>query len=385
LGRPTGNHAADCSLEPVAKCLQQDYFPKQIVRFLPECIGEDVEREINSCQMGTIFLLENLRFHAAETGIRLVRKADGTVQKEKLPFAEKVAFRQALSRLGDVYVFEAFGAAHRAHSSIIGIQIRQRVAGLLMAKELSYYGRVLGQPKRPFLAIIGGAKISDKILVLENLLNLVDEMIIGGGMAYTFLSVLYKIKIGSSLYDEPGAKVVESMMRTANSKGVRIHFPVDHIIADAFKADAHIGICSNDEGIPSGWMGLDIGPRTRIENGAIMSRANTIVWNGPMGVYEFGAFGGGTLSAMYDIVQATHRGAVTIIGGGDTGAASKHFFVGGTAVSESVSHVSTGGGSSLVLMEGKQLPAVGALSDIGSDSMPPEPTEANELVDDNDD
>jgi phosphoglycerate kinase len=324
LGRPIGPEKS-ASLKPVADCLQTDYFPKQKVEFLPDCVGEEIENRIAACTPGTIFLCENLRFHPEETGISLEKRPDSNsasgfqIIKTKVSFEQKVRFREQLSRLGDIFVFEAFGAAHRPHSSIIGIQLPQRVAGLLMAKELNYYGNIFDKPQRPFLAIIGGAKVSDKIAVLENLLQFVDEMIIGGGMAYTFLHMTQGMRIGKSIYDEPGAKLVARILAKATERNVKIHLPVDHIIGSEFSNNAKIGLCDNVEGIRSVWMGLDIGPRTRLQNSTVIERASTILWNGPLGVYEMGPFGGGTLAAMQDMVLATKRGATTIIGGGDTG------------------------------------------------------------------
>jgi len=384
LGRPAGNiRVKEYTVEPLVGVLKEN-LPGVNVRFLKDCIGEEAEAATKNCEPGTVFLCENLRFHPEETGLRVVTHADGRIEKIRSTFAEKVAFRRALSRMGDVFVFEAFGAAHRPHSSIIGIDLPQRVAGLLMHKEMSYYGSVLSKPQRPFVAIIGGAKVSDKILVLENLLDLVDEMIIGGGMTYTFLRIIHNVNIGDSLFDQPGAGVVHKIVEKARLKGVKLHLPQDHIIGDKFAADAKVGVTDNERGIPSKWMGLDIGPKTRSNNSAVIARASTVLWNGPLGVYELGPFGGGTISAFWDLVSATKRGATTIIGGGDTGSASKFFYVGNKAVADSVSHVSTGGGSSLVLMEGKLLPAVGALSDIGDYSRPPPPDESKEPVDDED-
>lgn len=386
LGRPAGNFLPkEYSVEPIVKVLQS-HFPSTPVKFLPNCIGPDIEASIDSASSTgtTIFLLENLRFHPEETGIRAVKSSDGKVEKIRSSFAEKVKFRDSLSRLGDAFVFEAFGAAHRPHSSIIGISLSQRVAGHLMNKELTYYGQVLGAPKRPFLAIVGGAKISDKILVLENLLDLVDEMIIGGGMAYTFLKVLKNVKIGNSLFDAVGAKEVHKIMDKAKNKGVAIHLPCDHIIGNRFSADAKVGVTDDETGVPDGWLALDVGPKSRSHNKEVIARASTILWNGPLGVYELGPFGGGTLSAMQSMVEATRRGATTIIGGGDTGSASKAFYVGASTVMDQVSWVSTGGGSSLVLMEGKELPAVTFLSNIGDNSKPPTPDETKESVEEDD-
>jgi len=388
LGRPAGNiNVKEYTVQPIVQVLREQ-LPGIDVQFLPDCVGPEIEAATKNCKPNTLFLCENLRFHPEETGLRVLTKPDGSVEKIRSTFAEKVAFRKGLSRLGDLFVFEAFGAAHRPHSSVIGIDLPQRVAGLLMHKEMSFYGRVLSKPARPFVAIIGGAKVSDKILVLENLLSNVltagDSMIIGGGMAYTFLRIVGNVAIGDSLFDKDGAGVVHRIMEKARERGIKIHLPVDHIIGDKFGADAKIGVTDNARGIPAKWMGLDIGPKTRSQNSEVISRAKTVLWNGPLGVYELGPFGGGTIAAFWDLVAATAAGATTIIGGGDTGSASKFFFVGNKAVADSVSHVSTGGGSSLVLMEGKLLPGVGALSDIGDNSRPKPPNEADEADADDD-
>jgi phosphoglycerate kinase len=261
-----------------------------------------------------------------------------------------------------VFVFEAFGAAHRPHSSINGIKIPIRVAGLLMQKELEIFSQVLGAPKRPCLAILGGAKISDKILVIENLLDLVDEMIIGGGMAYTFKKLVDGVEIGGSLFDKPGSEHVARIMEKARKKNVKLHFPIDHVIADKFSSEARTGVTDDKAGVPQGWMALDIGPQSRSQFSRVCEGAQTILWNGPMGVFEKGPFAAGTLSVMCDCCIATKRGATVIIGGGDTGAASNSFYYHDKSCAEQVTHVSTGGGSSLVLMEGKMLPGVQGLT-----------------------
>lgn len=361
MGRPGGKfNREDFSLRPVVEVLRNRLGDLAPVRFLDDCVGPVVESEINNCAPGTVFLCENLRFHIEETGSS--KDAHGNKVKAESEAVER--FRKALSSLGDVFVFEAFGAAHRPHSSVSGISIPQRVSGLLMQKELSYFAKILSQPDRPFLAIIGGAKVSDKIQVLENLIDICDEMIITGGMAYTFKKVLDGLEIGSSLFDEAGAGMVQTIVKRAKEKGVLLHFPVDHVIADNFSPDANVRVVDDAEGIEDGWMALDIGPKSRELNSAVMARAKTILWNGPMGVFEFPAFAKGTEQGMVDMVLATKRGCTTIIGGGDTGAASMKFKVDGTPVAKQISHCSTGGGSSLVLMEGKMLPGVDSLSDI---------------------
>lgn len=363
LGRPAGDYDREkFSLKHVVPVLEK-YLPGTKIRFLEDCVGEAVEQAIASCTPGTVFLTENLRFHIEETGSGV--NAQG--QKVKATPEAVTLFRRQLSRLGDLYVFEAFGAAHRPHSSVVGIDIEQRVAGKLMQREMDVFAKVLGQPQRPFLAILGGSKVSDKINVIINLLDIVDEMIIGGGMAYTFKRVLEDVQIGGSLFDRDSADVCHAIVKKAKERGVKLHFPVDHVIADNFSADARIGVTDDATGIPDDWMALDIGPQSRSNNAAVIARAKTVLWNGPLGVFELGAFATGTLSAFWQLVDATQGGANTIIGGGDTGAASKLFYVGRETVSDQVSHVSTGGGSSLVLMEGKSLPGIEALSDCRAD------------------
>jgi len=238
------------------------------------------------------------------------------------------------------------------------------VGGLLMARELNYFAKVLGNPKRPFLAIVGGAKVSDKIQVLEHMLDLVDELIIGGGMTYTFKKVLQNVAIGKSIFEEKSVSLVERIMKKAKDRNVKVHFAVDHIVADKFDANAKVDTKTDEEGIPDGWMALDVGPKSRQLFSSVIGRAQTILWNGPLGVFEFPAFSKGTEQAMFDMVAATQRGAITIIGGGDTGAASNKFMLNGKSVASQVSHVSTGGGSSLVLMEGNMLPGADRISDV---------------------
>jgi len=355
LGRPGAGYKPEkYSLKPVVPILQELLPQGTIVRFLNDCIGPEIEAATKNCDQGTVFLCENLRFHPEETAVD---------EKGKCTPEDEQKFKDALTRLGDVYCFEAFGAAHRPHASVVGINLPVRAAGLLMQKEMNYYGQVLGNPARPFLAILGGSKVSDKIKVIDNMLDLVDEMIIAGGMAYTFKRVLDGVSIGKSLFDEEGAKFVEQIVKKARDRKVKIHLPFDHVIGSAFKPDALIGVTDDKMGVPSDWMALDIGPKSRALFSSVTARAKTILWNGPLGVYEFPAFAAGTVSCMADMVTATRNGATTIVGGGDTGAASKTVYFGRAPVSEQVSWVSTGGGSSLVLMEGKMLPAIHALSD----------------------
>jgi phosphoglycerate kinase len=350
LGRPDGQRNEKFSLRPVApvlgKLLNKD------VTFLNECIGPDVEEYCQNAPAGSITLLENLRFHAEEEGSKVV---DG--QKIK---AEKVAiegFRGSLTRLGDVYINDAFGTAHRAHSSMVGVELPIRAAGLLLEKELKYFSQVVEHPNKPVLAILGGAKIKDKIQLITNLLDKVDLMIIGGGMAYTFLKVTKGMEIGTSLYDEEGAKIVPSIVEKAKEKGVELFVSEDFVCADKFAPDAATQSATVESGIPAGWMGLDIGPNSVTKFATAINKAKTIVWNGPQGVFEFPAFAKGSLTVLDLVAAATEKGTVTIVGGGDTAS-----LVEKSGKADKFSHVSTGGGASLELLEGKELPGVAALS-----------------------
>jgi len=350
LGRPDGQRNEKFSLRPVApvlgKLLNKD------VTFLNECIGPDVEEYCQNAPAGAIILLENLRFHAEEEGSKVV---DG--QKIK---AEKVAiegFRGSLTRLGDVYINDAFGTAHRAHSSMVGVELPIRAAGLLLEKELKYFSQVVEHPNKPVLAILGGAKIKDKIQLITNLLDKVDLMIIGGGMAYTFLKVTKGMEIGTSLYDEEGAKIVPTIVEKAKEQGVELFVSEDFVCADKFAPDAATQSASVETGIPANWMGLDIGPNTVTKFATAINKAKTIVWNGPQGVFEFPAFAKGSLAVLDLVAAATEKGTVTIVGGGDTAS-----LVEKSGKADKFSHVSTGGGASLELLEGKELPGVAALS-----------------------
>jgi phosphoglycerate kinase len=270
-------------------------------------------------------------------------------------------FSPPQSAQGDIYVNDAFGTAHRAHSSMVGVLQgagHQRVAGLLMQKELAYFGQALASPKRPFLSILGGAKVSDKIQLIESLLDKVDEMVIGGGMAFTFAKAQSGMAIGASLFDEEGAALVPGIVAKAAAKGVTLHLPTDFVTADKFSRDAAVGAATTAGGIPDGWMGLDIGPESSAAFAARCAAAGTIVWNGPMGVFEYPAFAAGTRAVLDGVVRATEAGATTIVGGGDTATACKRM-----GAADKVSHVSTGGGASLELLEGKVLPGVAALSE----------------------
>lgn len=351
LGRPDGNKNPKYTLAPVAdelkKLLGKD------VTFLNDCVGPEVEEKCKDPAPGSIILLENLRFYIEEEG----KGVDASGAKVKADPAKVKQFRESLQKLGDVYVNDAFGTAHRAHSSMLGEGFSQRAAGFLLNKELKYFSQALDNPPKPFLAILGGAKVADKIQLIENLLDKVNEMIIGGGMAFTFLKVINGMKIGSSLFDEEGSKIVEKLVEKAKKNNVQLHLPVDFVTADKFAEDAQVGEATVESGIPDGWMGLDCGPKTRELLAAPILRAKIIVWNGPAGVFEFANFAKGTKAVMDKVVEATKAGTVSIIGGGDTATACAKF---GTEAL--VSHVSTGGGASLELLEGKTLPGVAALS-----------------------
>lgn len=246
------------------------------ITFLPDCVGPDVEKACVDPAPGSVILLENLRFHVEEEG----KGVDAGGQKIKAQPDAVKEFRASLRRLGDVYVNDAFGTAHRAHSSMLGEGFEQRAAGFLLKKELQYFAKALDNPDKPFLAILGGAKVADKIQLIENLLDKVNEMIIGGGMAYTFLKQSQNMAIGNSLYDEEGAKIVGRLLEKAKKNNVTIHLPVDFVTADKFAEDAQTGVADVAAGIPDGWMGLDVGPKTRELFKAPIARAKVIVWNG---------------------------------------------------------------------------------------------------------
>ena len=352
LGRPNGQRVAKYSLKPVADKLAEVL--GRPVRFLEDCVGAEVESACAAIKAGEVVLLENLRFHIEEEG--KVKNEDGSSTKAD---PEKVAaFRASLTKLGDVFVSDAFGTAHRAHSSVVGVDLPEKVAGFLMQKELEAFAAVLNDPKRPLLAILGGAKIADKIPLIRNLIDTADEIIIGGGMAYTFKKVLENMPIGNSLFDPEGAKIVAELMEKANARGVKIHLPVDYITADKFSPDAITGAADDTTGIPDGLEGLDCGPRSRQIFADAIARAKTIIWNGPAGVFEFDKFAEGTKSMAAAVAASTQAGAITVVGGGDTATAAKKF-----GVADKVSHCSTGGGASLELLEGKSLPGVAALNE----------------------
>jgi phosphoglycerate kinase len=352
LGRPDGKRVEKFTLKPVAEKLAE--LLGKPVTFLNDCVGAEVEAATASLKPGEVVLLENLRFHIEEEG--KAKNEDGT--STKADPAKVAEFRASLTKLGDVYCNDAFGTAHRAHSSVVGVNLPDKVAGFLMQKELDAFAAVLDNPKRPLLAILGGAKVADKIPLINNLLDKADEIIVGGGMAYTFLKTLDHMPIGGSLFDPEGAKIVADLTAKAKERGVKIHLPVDFICADKFDPNANTQPADASTGIPDGWMGLDSGPKTSVIFSEVIGRANTIIWNGPVGVFEFDKFAEGTKVVADAVAAATARGAVTVVGGGDTATAAKKF-----GVINKVTHASTGGGASLELLEGKALPGVVALND----------------------
>jgi len=353
LGRPDGQVVSKFSLKPVAEELKK-LLNKDII-FLSDCVGPEVEAACSNPTLGSIILLENLRFHIEEEG----KGVNSSGEKVKADKSAVEAFRASLRNLGDVYVNDAFGTAHRGHASMLGQGYEERASGFLLAKELTYFAKAMCDPERPFLAILGGAKVADKIQLIENMLDKVDEMIIGGGMAFTFRKVVDNMAIGNSLFDEEGAKIVASLMEKAKAKNVKLHLPVDFITGDKFSEDAKVGAATVDEGIPEGWMGLDCGPKSNELFAEVVARAKLIVWNGPAGVFEFENFSRGTKALMDAVVACTQKGGVTIIGGGDTATCCVKY-----NTEDKVSHVSTGGGASLELLEGKVLPGVAALSEV---------------------
>ncbi|MBI1832558.1 MAG: phosphoglycerate kinase [Planctomycetes bacterium] len=354
LGRPDGERKAKYSLKPVAEKLEE--LLARPVKFLPDCVGPEVEAACAAAKPGDVILLENLRFHVEEEG-KIKDEKTGETLKKATP-EEIAAFRASLSKLGDVYVNDAFGAAHRAHSSMVGAQTPQKAAGFLVKKELDAFAKVIEHPRRPLLAILGGAKVADKILLIENLLDKADEIIIGGGMAYTFLKVLNNMEIGTSLFDPKGAEVVARVMEKAKSRDKPIHLPIDFLAADKYDKDATTRVVTAKQGIPAGWQGLDCGPASIAKFQEAIARAKTIIWNGPIGVFEWDRFAAGTRALMDALVAATARGVITVIGGGDTAAAAVKW-----NADDKVTHCSTGGGASLELLEGKTLPGIAALSE----------------------
>jgi phosphoglycerate kinase len=337
LGRPKGGPDPKYSLRPAAKKLEE--LLGKPVAFALDCIGPGAEGQSKALRDGEVLVLENVRFHPEE------EKNDETFSKQ-------------LSALCDgVFVCDAFGSAHRAHASVVGITkfVQQAAAGLLMEKELAYLGKAVTNPSRPFVAILGGAKVSDKIEVVEKLIKIADAMLIGGGMAYTFLKADGH-PIGKSLVEDDKLELAKRLRNEAQQKKFALLLPVDHVIGAEFKADTATKTVSVHD-TPDGWMGLDIGPKTIETYKQKIVGAKTIVWNGPMGVFEMPAFAKGTLEIAKAVATATTGGATSIIGGGDSVAAVHQ-----SGVADKISHISTGGGASLEFLGGRKLPGVEALT-----------------------
>ncbi len=333
LGRPDGKVVDSMRLTSVAKRLEE-LLGKKVTK-TDDCIGGEVKRALSAMKPGDVVLLENLRFHAEE-------------EKNNPSFAKELA------GLGDVFVNDAFGTAHRAHASTEGVtKYLPSVAGFLLEKEIEYLGNAVDNPRRPFIAILGGAKVKDKIKVIDNLLNKIDAILIGGGMAYTFLSAQGK-SIGASKLDKDGFETAKAALDKAARKNIPFILPVDHVIGDKFDAAANVKVVGVD--IPDGWMGLDIGPKTVQLFEERLKDAKTVVWNGPLGVFEMEKFAKGTEEIARFL--AGLKGATTVIGGGDTAAAMSKFKVDGK-----MTHISTGGGASLEYLEGRGLPGIDALQD----------------------
>ena len=335
LGRPKEGPEDKYSLRHTLKTTEK--LLGRNVQFAADCIGEEARTKAGNLKPGEVLLLENLRFYKEE------EKGDP-------------AFAQKLASLGNVYVNDAFGTAHRAHASttIVARFLNEKCAGFVMAAELANAEKVLGTAESPFTAIMGGAKISDKILIIERLLEKVDHLIIGGGMAYTFFKALGG-NVGKSLVEEDKLDLAKALIGKAKEKGVELHLPMDSVIADKFDASANIDIANNNA-IREGWMGLDIGPQAQTVFSKVISSSRTILWNGPMGVFEMEKFSAGTKTVAEAVVDATRKGAFSLIGGGDSAAAVAKF-----GFSDDVSYVSTGGGALLEYFEGKVLPGVSAL------------------------
>ncbi len=337
LGRPKGKKVDSMSLKPVAGHLGE--LLGQHVKFAMDCIGPDVEKMKESLSEGDVLLLENLRFHKAETD-------------------NDPEFAKALAKGCDLYINDAFGSAHRAHASTEGVTkyFEQCAAGYLMGKEISYLGHAVENPEKPFVTILGGAKISGKIDVIKNLMNKTDVLIIGGGMIFTFFKAQGK-EIGNSLLEEERLDMAKGLIQSLESSQCKFVLPKDVLVANKFEAGADTKIVNIDD-IPTDWVGVDIGPQSIDEFKKIIGDAKTIVWNGPMGVFEIQDFAKGTEEIAKELAKATDQGATTIVGGGDSASAVKKF-----GLSDRISHVSTGGGASLEFLEGKELPGVAALTE----------------------
>lgn len=338
LGRPKGKSNPKYSLKPAAIRLSE-LIGKE-VKLAPDCVGESVLNMVNDMQEGDVLLLENLRYHSEEE-------------------ANNEDFAKQLAKLGDVYVNDAFGSAHRAHASTEGVTkfFTENASGYLMQKELEFLFKAVGNPERPYTAILGGSKISGKIDVIKNLMTKVDNLLIGGGMAYTFFKA-QGLEIGKSILEADRVEMAKEILTEAKEKNVNLVLPVDVVIADAFNNDANTEVVSVNN-IKSDWQGLDCGPETIAQFSEVIKNSKTVVWNGPLGVFEMDKFAIGTNQIAQVLSEATEKGVITIIGGGDSAAAIKK-----AGLDDKVSHVSTGGGASLEFLEGKQLPGVIALTNV---------------------
>ncbi|UCF78760.1 MAG: phosphoglycerate kinase [Candidatus Eiseniibacteriota bacterium] len=337
LGRPKGKRVEGQSLAPAGEKLSA-FLHKKVV-FADDCIGEPAKRAADSLKDGDVALLENLRFHPEEE-------------------ANDDGFSRQLASLGELYVNDAFGSAHRAHASTVGVtkHIKLCAAGFLMQKEVEYLGKILGQPGRPFVAVLGGAKVSDKIGVARNLLGQVDKLLVGGGMMFTFL-VATGLDVGRSILETESVPVAKEIMEEAKKRGVALLLPSDCLVSSSASEEAETRAVSVKE-IPADMVGVDIGPRSVEEFREALSGAKTVLWNGPMGIFEIERYARGTVEIARMLADLTSSGAVTVIGGGDSAAA-----VTGEGLEHRVSHVSTGGGASLEFLEGRELPGIAALSD----------------------
>jgi len=337
LGRPKGGPDAKYSLKPAAKKLEE--LLGKPVAFAADCVGPDAEAKSKALKDGDVLVLENVRFHPEE-------------EKNDERFSKQLA-----ALCDGVFVCDAFGSAHRAHASVVGITkfVKQAAAGLLMEKELAYIGKAVSNPTRPFVAILGGAKVSDKIEVVENLMKIADAMLIGGGMAYTFLKA-QGVCIGKSLVEEDKLDLARKILADVKRENFKLLLPLDNVVTPEFKADAPTKIVEVSA-IPADQMGLDIGPKTIAAYSAEIAKSKTIVWNGPMGVFEMPAFAKGTLAIAQAVAAATTAGAISIVGGGDSVAAIHQ-----SGLAGKISHISTGGGASLEFLGGRKLPGVEALS-----------------------
>jgi 3-phosphoglycerate kinase len=351
LGRPKGEPEAKYSLAPVAKRLGE-HLGKDVV-FADDCVGPDVEAKAAALKPGDVLLLENVRFHKEETIKDKAAKEDAQLRAAKDGFARQIA------DLGDVYVDDAFGTAHRDNASMYTVPCmmegKPRVSGFLIEKELKFLGETVENPEKPFVAILGGAKVSDKIAVIENLLTKVDTILIGGAMAYTFFKAQGK-QVGNSLCEDDFVDKAVKLMKQAEEIGCELVLPVDTVVATAFKADAEHKVVEGD--IEAGWEGLDIGPKTAELFASKLRSAKTIVWNGPMGVFEMEPFAVGTKAVAMAVAEATGKGARSVIGGGDSASAIMQL-----GLEDQVSHISTGGGASLEFLEGKKFKCLTILDD----------------------